>query len=478
MNRTSIFLAVAGLLALLALVVGLPQSGASMPTPPVVTPPPPIAPPPPSTASNGSLTLTTRLSHPVVLVGTNEVFITADVKASELPGSTRAPVNLALVIDRSGSMSGFKLNQARQAARALIGQLRPSDRLSIVHYGSDVKAMEGVLATPENQERLLAYVDGIWDDGGTNIGAGLTTGRDLLARARHDFRVNRLILISDGQPTEGVTDHGALVNIVREIRQTGISVSSIGVGEDFNEQLMEAFAEVGAGAYAYLQDAAQLKQIFQKDLDAAGTQVARNVTLTVKLPAGARLVRALGYTPIARSASAGEELVTLALPDFAAGTSERVVLQLAVTGTSAGAAVDVGALTLNYTDLVASQPVTTAATVRATVSEDARVVQDNQDGEAIVFAARAQAGANTQAAVDALRRGDRRQARQLFEDNKKLIGGSGQAPGAPSVTGDLEAQEELIHGLEQANDEGAINSYSKQARKKARLDFGLFGSTY
>ncbi|MDP1920339.1 MAG: VWA domain-containing protein [Myxococcales bacterium] len=477
MNRTGIFLGVAGVLALVALVVGLPRAGGTTTTPPVVEAPP-IVSPPPSTSSNGSLSITTRLSHPFVMIGTNDVYLTADIKAVEQKGSGRSPVNLALVIDRSGSMSGFKLNQAKQAARTLVGQLRSEDRLTIVHYGSDVKAMEGIFATPENHDRLLAYIDGIWDDGGTNIGAGLSTGRDLLLKAKHDFKVNRMVLISDGQPTEGITDHASLINIVRDVRQSGISVSSIGVGTDFNEQLMESFAEVGAGAYAYLQDAAQLQQIFQKDLNAAGTQVARNVTITVKVPAGARLVRTLGYTPIARSTSGAEELVTIALPDFAAGTSERVVLQLSVDGTSDGAAVDVSQLTLAYTDLLASQPVTTNALVRATVTGNSSVVQQNQDGEALVFAARAQAGANTQAAVDALRKGDRVQARQLFEANKKIINGSGSVAGAPSVADDLQEQDKLIQGLDSANDEGSINSYSKDARKKARLNFGLFGSTY
>ncbi len=477
MNRTAIFLGVAGVLALVALVVGLPRAGGTTTTSPVVQQPP-IVSPPPSTNSNGSLSMTTRLSHPFVLIGTNDVYLTADIKAVEQQGSSRSPVNLALVIDRSGSMSGFKLNQAKQAAKALVGQLRSEDRLTVVHYGSDVKAMEGIFVTPENQDRLLAYIDGIWDDGGTNIGAGLSTGRDLLLKAKHDFKVNRMILISDGQPTEGITDHGSLTGIVRDVRQAGVSVSSIGVGTDFNEQLMESFAEVGAGAYAYLQDAAQLQQIFQKDLNAAGTQVARNVTLTVKVPAGARLVRALGYTPIARSTNGSEELVTIALPDFAAGTSERVVLQLSVDGTTDGVAIDVSQLTLNYTDLLASQPVTSNALVRANVTGTLSVVEQNQDGEALVFAARAQAGANTQAAVDALRKGDRVQARQLFEANKKIINGSGSVAGAPSVADDLQEQDKLIQGLDSANDEGSINTYSKDARTKARLNFGLFGSTY
>lgn len=478
MNRTGIFLAVAGVLALLALVVGLPRGAGPTATPVTVTPTPPVAPTPPSTASNGSLSLTTRLSHPTVLVGSNDVFIAADVRAVEVQGAKRSAVNLALVIDRSGSMSGFKLNQAKQAARKLISQLRPEDRLTVVHYGSDVKALDGLFATPENRDRLLAYVDGIWDDGGTNIAAGLTTARDLLAKSRHDFTVNRVILISDGQPTEGVTDHASLVNLVRETRQAGMSVSSIGVGTDFNEQLMEGFAEAGAGAYAFLEDASQLEQIFQKDLNAAGTQVARNVTLTLKVPAGSKLVRTLGYTPISQTTTGAESLITLALPDFAAGSTERVVLQLSVTGTADGEVVDVSQVTLNYTDLLASQPVTTQALVRATTSTSLALVQQRQDGETLVLAARAQAGANTQSAVEMLKRGDRSGARRLLQENKAIFGTSGGVKGAPSVEGDLAEQDQLIQGLEEAKDEGSINSYSKQARRKARLDFGLFGSTY
>jgi hypothetical protein len=154
------------------------------------------------------------------------------------------------------------------------------------------------------------------------------------------------------------------------------------------------------------------------------------------------------------------------------------VLQVQVRGGAAGQALDVGALTLGYTDLLASQPVATSAVVRAVVSADLAEVQANQDGEALVYAARAQAGANTQQAVDALKRGDRAQARRLFELNKSLIDASGRARGAPAVDQDLAAQDSLIGGLEAARDEGAVNSYSKSARKKARLDFGLLNSTY
>ncbi|HEY1087841.1 MAG TPA: VWA domain-containing protein, partial [Archangium sp.] len=210
MNRTGLYLAVAGILALVALVAGVPRfSQTSGPT---------IDPVKPRTVSNGSLSMTARLSHPFVALGRQDVFATVDLRAQEVPGAPRSPVNLALVIDRSGSMSGFKLNQAKAAARQLISQLGAADRLAIVHYGSDVKSLDGMLATPANKERMLTYVDGIWDDGGTNIAAGLTTGRDVLLTAKNEIKVNRLVLISDGQPTEGIVETDGLTAIVRELR--------------------------------------------------------------------------------------------------------------------------------------------------------------------------------------------------------------------------------------------------------------------
>jgi len=474
-NRTGIFLAVAGLLALVAVVAGVPRGG-SMPTPvgPVVVTPPPVN----TNTSNGSLSLSTRVSHPFVGLGASEVFVTADVTGVNLPQAQRAPVNLALVIDRSGSMSGFKLTQAKQAAQHLVAQLTPADRLSIVHYGSDVKAFNGLAGTPANKTVLLKYIEGIWDDGGTNIADGLTAGRDQLLAMKSDFKVNRLILISDGQPTEGITDASQLSQVVRDIRSTGISVSSIGVGSDFNEELMEAFAELGGGAYAYLQDAAQLSNIFQKDLNAATTQVARGVTLTFRVPAGTQFEQLLGYKIAARSSMGNDEVISVSMPDFAAGQVERVVVQLRVTGNTSGQTIDVTQTSLDYTDLLASRAVTTETALRAQVSDKAEVVLTNRDKDAMVFAARARAGVNTQNAVEALKQGDRGKAEQLMQQNAVFFEEAASSAGVGAVEGDQKEAAALFDGMKAARDDAQINEYSKDARKKARVNYGLMGSTY
>jgi Ca-activated chloride channel family protein len=466
MNRTGIFLCAAGVLALVALVAGLPRVVRQSAAPDSV-----IGPASPS--GSGSLKMTGRLSHPFVGLGKSDVFLTVDVSAVEVPGAERAPLNLALVIDRSGSMSGFKLTQAKQAAKQLVSQLKSADRLAIVHFGSDVKSMAGMSATPENKERMISYIEGIWDDGGTNISAGVSTGRDLLLAAKSDFKVNRLILVSDGQPTEGITDGNGLNAIIREVRQHGISVSSIGVGTDFNEDLMQGFAEIGAGAYAFLQDASQLTTIFQKDLNQAGTQVARNVTLSFELPPGVKLGEVLGYKAIAHGST-----VLVAMPDFAAAQLERLVAWVVVDGSHSGSAIEVARLKLEYTDLLKNDAVADAATLSAMVTDQNELVMKNRDKDAAVFAARARSAVNTQQAADFLKQGDTGRANQLLQQNAFYFEEAAQVAGPSAVADDVQEQKAMLEDFGNAKNDEGRQAAGKAAKRKARIDFGLKGSTY
>ncbi|WP_426750772.1 vWA domain-containing protein [Myxococcus sp. Y35] len=476
MNRTVLFLSLAGGLALTALVLGLPQVG-TPPAPPAIADPirpPPVQPPPPVVpAAGGSLTLTSRLSHPYVPTGTSELFATFDVTGAEVPGAKRSPVNLALVIDRSGSMSGYKLAQAKQAARHLIGLLRDEDRLAIVHYGSDVKSLPSMPATPGNRERMFQYVDGIWDEGGTNIGAGLSTGRYELSTAQQAFSVNRLILMSDGQPTEGLTSDEELTRMARELRASGITVSAIGVGTDFNEDLMQAFAEYGAGAYGFLEDAGQLATLFQKDLQQAGTTVARGVTMTVTLPSGTSLGEVLGY----RATQTGNA-VQVSLPDFSAGQLERVVMRLNVSGDTAGQTIRVVDLKLAYTDLIRDAAAANTASLSAVVTDRREEVAARQDVEATVYAARARSAVNMQKAAEALSEGRKDEAKLYLQRNQALFHEASAVSGTAAVAEDQAEQQAALDEYENADGEEARRSLVKKSKVKALRSFGKLGSTY
>jgi Ca-activated chloride channel homolog len=466
MNKTVAFVSLAAGLALTALVLGLPHLAPSHPATPV-------EPPRPATSSNGSLTMTSRLSHPYITPGSADLFVTVDITGVEVPGSKRMPVNLAVVIDRSGSMSGYKLQQAKQAARHLVGLLGPEDRLAIVHYGSDVKSQPSLPATPANRERMLQYIEGIWDDGGTNIGAGLHAGRSHVVTVRGDYSVNRIILLSDGQATEGITDDASLTEIVKSIRSEGVTVSAIGVGTDFNEDLMQGFAEYGAGAYGFLEDAGQLASLFQKDLQQASTSVARGVELTFQLPEGVMLGEVLGY----RSHQEGRT-VRVPLPDFSSGQVERVVARVTVVGTRAGSAVDVTGLKLAYTDLLKSAGVESAASLSAMVTERREEVLARQDKDATVYATRALSAKNLKMAAQALRDGRKEEAKGYVMQNQVLFEEAGAVASPAAVAADLEEQRAVLQEYEQASDDESVGAAVKRTKSKAMKSFGKLGSTY
>ncbi|RKH44245.1 vWA domain-containing protein [Corallococcus llansteffanensis] len=478
MNRTVLFLALAGGLALTALVLGLPR-GDGTPSPHVVVTTPLTSSNPPvvkpqGVTGGGSIQVTSRLAHPYIPVGPSETYVTVDLTGMEVPGAKRSPVNLAVVIDRSGSMSGYKLQQAKQAARHLVTLLRDEDRLAIVHYGSDVKSLPSLPATAGNRERMAQFIDGIWDDGGTNISAGLSVGRTQLASAMGgSATVNRLILMSDGQPTEGVSDDEGLKNVVREIRASGITVSAIGVGTDFNEDLMQSFAEYGAGAYGFLEDAGKLSTLFQRDLQQATTAVARNVELSFELPPGTTLGEVLGY----RAHQAGNT-VRVAMPDFSAGQVERVVVRLNVTGGAAGQSVQVAGLKLAYTDLLANKGVEDMSTLAAVATDVREEVVSRQDKEATVYAARARSAQNLQKAAEAMSTGKKGEAQELLRQNQALFSEAASVAGPAAVAADQAEQAQAMQEYDAADDETSQRAAVKKSKVQALKSFGRMGSTY
>lgn len=434
MNRTTTFLVIAAALGLVALVVKLPATEAKPPPIPepvvvvkeVVKEVPQPLPTPEPVAAPGSLTLTGKLSHPYVTPGLSDVFLSFDVTAIEVPGMKRSPVNLSLVIDRSGSMNGEKIAHARQAALALVDQLDEHDRLAIVHYGNDVVTFPGSFVTEDNKKRMKAFIRRIQDEGGTNIGDGLVAGKAQLDKGRSDFTVNRLILLSDGQPTVGITSAGGLTKLATKIHADGTTLTSIGVGLDFNEDLMQRMAEVGGGSYAFLQSSSAIAGIFARDLKQAGAQVARDVALRLTLPPGVQFGEVMG-----RPATASGNVVTVALPDFSAGQVEKLVVRVRVQAPAiANQALDVTDSKLTYTDVLASRAADQSVKLAALVTADATLAMAKRDKAAVVAATRAQSAVNYKKAAEWLERGEQRRAQEELRKNDVLFDEAAPLAGA------------------------------------------------
>jgi Ca-activated chloride channel family protein len=475
MNRTTAFLALAAVLLLLAVFTGRPKAPPTAPTAPV--PRPPAGPPAPLTVAPrepGALRLTGKLSHPALAPGTSDVFATLEVSAVDLPGAPRAPVNLAVVIDRSGSMSGAKIAQARRAALHLVDLLNETDRLTIVHFGTDVRVLPGAFATPANKERLRGFVRAISEQGGTNIGDALLAGKAQLDVARSDFTVNRLILLTDGQPTVGVTSEAGLVRVAQTLRSAGTTLTALGVGADFNEDLMHRLAELGGGSYGFIRDAEATASLFERDLAQAGTMVARSVTVRLELPPGVALREVLG-----RPSAVEGRHVTVTMPDFSARQTERLVVHLVASGLTGaeGAAVDVAALRLDYADLLTSKPGLEQLRLAALVTGDRALAEARRDPEAVVFANRALASQNVERAADALKQGRVAQARRFIVDNARLFEEAERVAGAEALAGDGALNAAQLDAVQPAPPPEQA-ARAKALKVDASRGFGLGSSAY
>lgn len=264
---------------------------------------------------------------------TSERYLRIQVVATDQAVSSRLPLNLALVIDRSGSMSGSKLEKAREAAVYCVRQLTPTDRVAVVAYDDAVRTVaHSTRLSPEAKARLVRDIESIESGGSTNLGGGWLTGAQEVANFMHEANyLNRAILLSDGLANVGIVDIGELAHHASELRQRGVSTTTMGIGADFNEELMEQLAIKGGGHFYFIEKANQIPDFLHRELGEVLATVAREVSLEIHLPWGVE-----GKLLNSFESSRQDGRLTVRLDDMIAGETRTVVLKLTVPSESAG----------------------------------------------------------------------------------------------------------------------------------------------
>ena len=311
--------------------------------------------------------------------GSREVIVQVDLDAKKPDrGAKRAPMNLAVVLDRSGSMQGAKLEKAKQGACVAIDKLADDDFFSLVTFDNDAEA----LLPPEkvggerNREALKSRIDRVRTGGGTAIHAGVTLGAKQLRRNLDREFINRIVLLSDGLANVGPSRPGDLASLGRELRGEGMSVTTIGLGDDYNEDLMTALAESSNANYYYVRDAEKLPGIFAEELGAARTLVARGVTIRITVPDGVKIREIVGLPEI----KCGGRSADIALPEYFGGDQRRFLVRCAVE-TKTTEPIEVAAVDLKYEPASGekAEPQKQAANVRFTDEEEKSVSSQRAD---------------------------------------------------------------------------------------------------
>ncbi len=205
----------------------------------------------------------------------------------------RPPLNLALVLDRSGSMDGAnKMPFAREAAAFVVTQLLPTDRVSVTIFDDRVETIvANTLAV--DKHAILRMIERIVPRGSTDLHGGWQAGASEAESNRVAGGVNRVLLLSDGQANVGVTDANALSQASREQAARGVSTTTLGVGNNYNEDLMESMAKAGDGNYYYIESPRQLVDLFQTELQGLMATTGHAVSLGLEPTDGVTVVDVL-----------------------------------------------------------------------------------------------------------------------------------------------------------------------------------------
>lgn len=430
--------------------------------------------------------LTVALAAPLMSARAGEVKIDAElgqsVIAASKPGTVylrlslkglaaekrgrRTPINAAIVIDRSGSMQGQRIEAAQEGAGVALKRLSSDDKIALVAYNHNVDVLSAA-APLRDPERLNAAIDKLEASGTTALYAGVEEGGRQVEEYLSENGVNRVVLLSDGLANVGPSQPSDLAALGRKLASKGISVSTIGLGLDYNEDLMQRLAAASDGNHAFVERPSDLAEIFDREFGDALAVSARDITIIIECKSGFTPKRILG-----RDGSIEGDKVTLKLNQLQAANERYVVIEMEGADTHGEGAADVADVRVTYTDLDSGKAAEAEAKPTVRFSSNAKEIDDSLNKTVMSQVTQQIATEQSEKAVELRDKGDITGARKVLEDNALYLKrsrdtySSGAAPAATSsIKGlsDLEKQ-----SVEAANnlDEEAWSRTRKMMRSE------------
>jgi Ca-activated chloride channel family protein len=254
----------------------------------------------------------------------------------------RPKLNLSLVLDRSGSMQGRKMKEAKEAANFCIDQLLATDRISTVIFDTDIDILIPSQLV-EEKERLKRAINSVRANSSTALHEAWVRGGLQVSEHLDTDAINRVLLITDGQANEGETNVERIVEQARQLAARGVSTSTIGIGQDFNEDLLMPMAEAGKGNSWHVEEPQDMVRIFDTELQGLVNQIGHSVTFGIKALNDAAVVDVLNDFEMDRS---GRHI----LPDLQAGSPLDIAVRLKVPAFEAGTQAELADFNVTYID--------------------------------------------------------------------------------------------------------------------------------
>lgn len=275
----------------------------------------------------------------------------------QLTYNARPALNLSLVIDRSGSMEGEKMVRAREAAMFCVDQMLPDDRLSVVIFDERIDVLFPSQQV-SNKQAMKDMISRIKARGSTALHEAWVRGGLTVSERLLDVGINRVVLLTDGLANTGLTNTDEIVSQAMGLFKRGVSTSTIGIGEDFNEDLLLPMAQTAGGNAWHVVNADDMQRIFQVELEGLIAQFAHNVSLSLIPADGVRIADVLNDFELT-------ETGRYRLPNLQSGAPLEIVVQLRVGPQNDGSQIRLLDLRLGFTpqDARAAEVVKEAFTV-------------------------------------------------------------------------------------------------------------------
>lgn len=241
-----------------------------------------------------------------------------------LPKSQK-DVNVSLVIDNSGSMSGGKLEYVKQAMKTFIGELPDGANVSIVVFSSDAELRQKNMKLTANRSKIYQIIDGIYTAGSTNINAGMMLGYEEIIKVHRAGMNSRLILLTDGMTNAGETNHEKILENSKRYNDEGIEISTIGVGQYIDFDLLRSLSDYGRGSNHFIGEAEKdIQKVFISEVESLLYNLGKNAEVTIELPEGFSIEKIYGFKP----EFLADNKVTVPLENLNSGQTQVILMEV------------------------------------------------------------------------------------------------------------------------------------------------------
>jgi len=396
----------------------------------------------PLSASGDTLTMDVRPENSTVLHnsdGTSTIQIRI-AAPDEIPIEDRPPLNLSLVLDKSGSMADSgKIHYLIQAAHMFVDRLGPDDILSIVAYDDRVRVPVGARKV-RDPEIFHRAIDGLYPGGRTYLSGGLEEGYRQAKRNCRRGYVSRVILLSDGLANVGVTDSLELRRRTSSMYENGVSVSTFGMGLDFDEDLLSSVAYGSGGSYNYISRPDDILAALGREFHMASRTVASGVQIIIRPLGGCRFESSPGHRWRMEKGAA-----VIGLGDLSAGETRTLMAKMNVPTGSLGS-VNIADVSVRYQNAVTGEDDRhDPGAVQLLVVDDPRIHRENIDTEVNENKAVIESSALMDEAAKKVDEGDREGALSII---RRALGSLKAAPESPAVKSEIERVQDYSVDLE------------------------------